>query len=121
MKRALKLHVIKEIFDGQPPPPTTSRRFFPENRDIYNHLYRSRKKLIFSKIDQENLFQKIKEWKMLMPEDSIYFREYGAKCQEKMFYNENAERISMVNTQANIYVTESKTESIYYLSYLYQV
>ena len=100
MKRALKIYVVNEIFDGQTPPPVTSRKFYPENRDIYNHIYKSRSKLIFSKIDQENLFQKIKEWRMLMPEDNFYFREYGKTCQtecrEKLFFNENGERIPTV-------------------------
>jgi len=93
MKRALNIYVKMELFDDQSVPPLSSRRFFPENRDIYNHMYKSRMKSIFSKIDQENLYEKMKEWKMQTPDDNFYFREYGEKCNERLFFNENAERI----------------------------
>lgn len=96
MKRALNIYVTKELFDDQNIPPLSSRRFFPENRDIYNHMYKSRMKSVFSKIDQENLYEKMKEWKMQTPDDNFYFREYGEKCNERLFFNENAERISTV-------------------------
>ena len=96
MKRALRNFVIKDLFDGQQPPSNASRRFFPENRDIYNHMYRSRMNLVFSKLDQENLFAKIKKWKKTAPDDNFYFREYGKKSKERLFFNENANRIPTV-------------------------
>ena len=100
MRRALDRYVRKEIFSGEQLPPTTSRRFFPLKRDISNHMYIARMKLRFSKIDQENLFHKVSEWKKEHPEDNFYFRPYGndeSKYEDKpeqLFFNENGIRIS---------------------------
>lgn len=36
----LKSFVSVEIFGGQTPPPSTDRRFFPTDKDVYNMIYR---------------------------------------------------------------------------------
>ena len=62
MQRALRLYVKTELFEGQPPPPINSRRFYPEERDIRNYMYNATAKLRMSKVDQENLAIKIENW-----------------------------------------------------------
>ena len=80
MKRALRLHVKTELFEGQPLPPINSRRFYPEELDIRNYMYNATAKLRMSKIDQENLAIKIENWEKSNSEDSFYFRAYGDKA-----------------------------------------
>lgn len=40
-------------------------------------MYKAAVKLKFSKIDQENLYYKVENWKSDNPEDQFYFRGYG--------------------------------------------
>ena len=61
-QRALRLYVKTGLFEGQPPPPIISRRFYPEERDIRNYMYNATAKLRISKTDQENLAVKIENW-----------------------------------------------------------
>ena len=77
MRRALERYVRKELFVGEQLPPATSRRFFPLKRDISNHMYLAAMKLCFSKIDQENIFLKLSDWKKENPADHYFFRPYG--------------------------------------------
>ena len=77
MQRALRLHVKMELFEGHLPPPINSRRFYPEERDIRNHMYNAAAKLRMSKVDQENHAAKIENWEKRTSEDSFYFRAYG--------------------------------------------
>ena len=51
-----------------------SRRFFPERRDLRNHMYRASVKLRFSKIDQENLSMKVDIWTKKEVKDTSYLR-----------------------------------------------
>ena len=102
MQRALSLYVKMELFEGQPPPPINSRRFYPEERDIRNHIYNATAKLRMSKVDQENVAMKIENWKKSNPEDLFYFRAYGDKTTSidhkwRPFYNEHSGNISGVS------------------------
>ena len=54
-----------------------SRRFFPERRDLRNHMYRASVKLQFSKIDHENLSMKVDIWRKEKVNDTFYFQPYG--------------------------------------------
>ena len=38
MSRALERYVWKELFAGEQLPPATNRLFFPQKRDIMNHM-----------------------------------------------------------------------------------
>ena len=41
MQCAIDVFVKNNIFKGESLPPQTSRRFFPERRDLRNHMYRA--------------------------------------------------------------------------------
>ena len=55
MQRALRVYVKTELFDAEQLPPGNSRRFYPEERYIRNHMYNTTSKLCMSKVDQENV------------------------------------------------------------------
>ena len=101
MERAINVFVKNDIFKGESLPPQTSRRFFPERRDLQNHMYRASVKLRFSKINQENLSMKVDIWRKEKVKDTFYFRPYGndqhLPCPEQLFFNENGYKISDVS------------------------
>ncbi len=75
MKRHLQQFVKHELFQNNKPHPSKSnRRYYPNNVDIQNHMYRATVKKMLSKIDQENLEKKIEIWQKDSPDDSIFFR-----------------------------------------------
>ena len=74
MRRHLNTYVKTEIFKGASLPPKTNRRFYPKKVDIRNHIYRSRVKQAYSKIDQENLQERVNAWRKTSPTDKFYFR-----------------------------------------------
>ena len=76
MERQVRIYVQNELFKNKEKPPITSRRFYPCSKDIRNHMYLSTIKLRFSEIDQENVDNKIKEWKKNYPNDKFLFRPY---------------------------------------------
>ena len=78
MQRHVKIFVKNELFHGTSLPPPTSRRYHPKKKDIWNHMYIAAVKLTFSKIDQENLELKVKEWVKQSPNDNFFFRRYGS-------------------------------------------
>ena len=55
IKRALHLFVKIELFQHQPRPDSSNRKFFPTKRDIRNHFNLAFAKRKLAKIDQENL------------------------------------------------------------------
>ena len=55
MQRALSVYVKAELFDVEQLPYGNSRRFYPEEGDIRNHIYSATSKLCMSKVDQENV------------------------------------------------------------------
>ena len=78
MRRHLDVFVKNEIMsedDIQPLP--SNRRFYPKLSDIRSHMYRANMKHRFSKVDQENVAEKVLHWKASSPEDFFYFRPYG--------------------------------------------
>ena len=55
-------------------------------------MYKATVKLKFSKMDQENLYYKVEEWKEQSPQDNFHFRGYGQLAKEEMeLDNENDE------------------------------
>ena len=100
MERYIRHYVREELFRDRQPPSIESRRYFPLEEDIRNHMYSATSKLRLSKIDQENLHLKIMGWKKDSPEDSFYFRSYGKVKEEtakieQLFYNEHGDRITI--------------------------
>ena len=61
--------------DIQPMP--SNRRVYPKLSDIRSHLYRATVKHRFSKVDQENVAEKVIHWKASSPEDFFHFRPCG--------------------------------------------
>lgn len=74
VQRHLEIFVKHDVFAGKKLPPVTNRRFFPSRRDIGQHIYVARQKLLTSKCDQENVSTKINEWRELFPGDSFFYR-----------------------------------------------
>ena len=72
VKRALKFYVENHLSKqyGINPVETDC----PTLRDIQNHIYKSKKQLELSALDQENLRLKIEEWKRDKSEALFYFR-----------------------------------------------
>ena len=82
MQRHIRIFVKMELFRNQELPPTTSRRYFPKMSDLRNHMYKASINLKFSKLDQENLEEKVKEWRQQRPSDMFFFRGYGEVVDE---------------------------------------
>ena len=64
-------------------PLPTDRAFYPMPCDIKNHICKTKKALELSKLDQENLRLKMKEWKQSSPSSNFYFRPYVKKDDNK--------------------------------------
>lgn len=78
MRRHLDVFAKNEIIsedDIQPLP--SNRRFYPKLSDIRSHMYRATMKHRFSRVDQENVAEKVHHWKASNPEDFFHFRPYG--------------------------------------------
>lgn len=82
VERHIKIYTKNEIFRDKAKPALENRRFYPKRRDIRNHMYLATVKLRFSKIDQVNLEQKVKEWQKERPCDHFLFRGYGEVVQD---------------------------------------
>ena len=57
-------------------PQTHDRAFYPNIIDIKNHVYQAKRALELSKLDQESLRLKIKEWEANDLESTFFFRPY---------------------------------------------
>ena len=51
MQRSLGVHFKTELFDAEQLPPGNSRRFYPEERAICNHMYNAALKLCMPNVD----------------------------------------------------------------------
>ena len=80
IKRCLRLHV-KEVISKQLEitPDYTNRSLFPTDNDISNHVYLAKRALAFSKLDQENLNQHLKQWQKNGNGHNAFFRPYVSK------------------------------------------
>ena len=83
VKRALKFYVENHLSKQHGINPVeTDRSFYPTLRDIQNHIYKSKKQLELSTLDQENLRLKILQWKKDKTDSLFYFRPYKTKQNE---------------------------------------
>ena len=77
VKKLLKHFTDKEISKELGfKPQVHDRAFYPNIIDIKNHVYRAKRALELSKMDQENLRLKIKEWETNDPDCTFFFRSY---------------------------------------------
>ena len=90
MERHISIFVKNDLFRGRLPPAKGNSAFNPKRNDISNHMYKATVKHRYAKIDQENLFHKVKEWKNEHPEDNFFYREYGDADKENLCYDENS-------------------------------
>jgi hypothetical protein len=74
VRRVLREYVRSEFKENC--PSTINRSYFPTLEDIRNHIYTAKQGLEFSKLDQDNLSVKIKNWKEQNGTVSHFFRPY---------------------------------------------
>ena len=74
MKRLLKIIVKTEMFKGADILETSNKRFFARTSTIRNHITHTKRKLCHSRIDQDCLQEKIKQWKLSEKSSNIFFR-----------------------------------------------
>ena len=84
IRRHLKIFVQRELYRGKKAPLKINRRFYPSKVTIKSHMYKSLVKERFSKVDQEDLQEKVKLWRGSSPEDYFAFQPY-------VTYNEEGE------------------------------
>lgn len=95
MRRHLDVFVKNEIMsEDEIQPLPSNRRFYPKLSDIRSHMYRATMKHRFSKVDQENVAEKVLHWKASSPEDFFYFRPYGEALQDIQMWKVLTKRTS---------------------------
>ena len=77
MQQALRLYVKTNLFVDQQLTPLNSRRSFPEEQDIRNHIYNPTSQVRMSKVNQENGSLLIENWQKNKQDDFFLFRCYG--------------------------------------------
>ena len=77
VKKLLKVFVVEELFRDKLKPNYLNNAFYPSNKDIKNHIYRAQANLQMSKLDQENLLIKMKEWETKSPSSNFHFRPHS--------------------------------------------
>ena len=75
IKRALE-HYVNTVLCANNRPDPDDRAYYPTPRDLQNHIYKAKRALQLSKLDQHNLSLKIDEWKTDQ-NSSFYFRPYS--------------------------------------------
>ena len=76
VKRALRQYVHTRFSQQYQCQPLPSDRAFHSSLHLQNHVRKAKKALELSKIDQENLRLKLKQWKQDEPNASHYLRPY---------------------------------------------
>ena len=83
MQRHLEAFVKSDLLVGGQVLDKMHRRFFPTNKDIYNHMYRARVAHRFSALDPKNLDALIVQWKKDSPSDAFFYRPPSSNSDEK--------------------------------------
>lgn len=76
VSKALKHYVTTVLCATTSTPDPDDRAYHPTIRDLRNHIYKAKKSLELSKLDQQNLKLKIEEWAKSQPESSFHFRPF---------------------------------------------
>ncbi|XP_053391069.1 uncharacterized protein LOC128553893 isoform X2 [Mercenaria mercenaria] len=79
----MKRHLSIFCKTQHPEMPECSRRFYPSNKDIRNHMYRAMRLTQFSSEDQENLLQCVNKWKLENPSDHYFFNPSPSDTDEE--------------------------------------
>ena len=69
------------------------------DRDLKNHIYKAKRALELSKLDQHNLKLKLQEWESSHPDSTFYFRLYVTK--DKQPPTENDMQFTSQHSGAN--------------------
>ena len=101
------------MFKDQTVPVQTSRRFYPSNVTVRNHIYMATVCLRFSKIDQINLEKKIEEWKKECPSDSFYYRKYSDVTPDLQQKLRNLKEDDAVTDDVNINMVTSSNRLLF--------
>ena len=83
VKRALS-HYVNTVLCADNRPNADDRAYYPTDRDLRNHIYKAKKALELSKLDQQNLKLKLQEWGKSCPDSTFYFRPYITKANQSL-------------------------------------
>ena len=72
VRRLLRHFVMHDLCKDSHPDPN-DRAYFPINNELKNHIYMAKRALHLSCLDQDNLCQKIEQWKITDPESIHIF------------------------------------------------
>ena len=72
MKRHLRHYLRNDLFAGMTASPIMNRRYHLKDVDIRNHMYKATVKQMLSKVDQENLEKKIKQWRQKENSEDLF-------------------------------------------------
>ena len=78
IKRALN-HYVNTVLCADNLPDPNDRAYHPADRDLKNHIYKAKRALELSKLDQHNLKLKLQEWESSHPDSTFYFRLHVTK------------------------------------------
>lgn len=76
MKRHLRLFVQEHNQTEDTTISELNRRYYPTNKDIRHHMYRTLRFYQFSTEDQENTQHMVKEWEAANPAGHFYLRPH---------------------------------------------
>lgn len=79
-------------------PNEHDRAFYPDISDIKNHVYKAKRALELSKLDQENLKLKVNKWECINSEDKFFFRPYI----ERTDYDSSKKELCTSGTQSTV-------------------
>lgn len=99
MQRHGEAYVKNVLFSGKKLPSRFSRRYYPTRRDFSNLIYRARIDLMHSRIDQENLLEKMKGWES-QSDDSFMFRPY-VKPKTEVTSDSDAEEVKLTGDDSD--------------------
>ena len=91
VSKALKHYVTTVLCASSNNPDPDDRAYYPTIRDLRNHIYKAKKALELSKLDQENLKLKIEEWKKSQPDSAFHFQPFIKTEQLEEKSNDSAE------------------------------
>ncbi|XP_077528080.1 uncharacterized protein LOC144139664 [Haemaphysalis longicornis] len=93
VKKCLLYYVRDVLFSGKEKPDTSSRAFYPTNRDVSNHIQAVLRKDRFSTIDQENAGDLVKKISSEQPDSFVLYRPYRARSCVTSTESENVEEV----------------------------
>ena len=76
VRKALKHYVTTVLCASSNNPDPDDRAYYPTIRDLRNHIYKAKKALELSKLDQQNLKVKIEERKKAQPDSAFHFQPF---------------------------------------------